>query len=177
MTSSINPTSVYPTYEQFVAALMQALDRFNRNGKDYLTYLGSPHGDDEVDIRTSLSLDIFEALGWKFGGAGGDITHDKPDVTGNRPDIIVNLPAANRAAFVIETKSTNETRIDDGDPSFGQLAGYIETNGITLGILTNHVRVNAWQFRPESHTPVCSFDLREIYEQYKTGGIASLTPG
>lgn len=65
-------------------------------------------------------------------------------------------------------------RIDAGGPHFTQLAGYIATNGVTLCILTNHVRVNTWQFRPEGHTPLCSLDLRELYEQRQRGG--SLTP-
>jgi len=168
-TSPTPTTSSYPDFSRFVSTLLTALGNFQRGGKDYLTYLASTHADDEMDMRTSVGFAIFEALGWKFGSTGNDILHDTTAATGSRPDILVKLPADERIVFVVETKSTNEKKIDEGDPHYVQLEGYIKANGITLGILTNHVRVNCWLFR-DTPQLLCSFDLREIYEQHQTSG-------
>ncbi len=170
-----SPAVSYPTYEQFVANLMSKLDSFNESGKDYLAYLASPRSGDELNIRTSLGFAIFQTLGWNFGGLPSDIDHDIGNKGGKRPDIIAKLAGTDIKFFIVETKATSDPHLDAASANFGQLAGYIKSDGVPLGILTNMVLLNAWRFNPDgTYVEVASLDLAAIYRQYRAGGLASL---
>src|SRR5437763_9738469 len=135
------------SFEDFLIGFFDIFTQKTFRRADYLTYLNQPdkiRSNDEAPIVDMAIVSPFLDL---LGFASGERVYNQQRQNG-RPDFAPADPVYG-TCFMVEDKNTAlELTLDltDPDSHLSQLADYVRSAALRLGLLTNGRRLMAWSF-------------------------------
>lgn len=171
-------TSSATEFSDFLNAFFRlfAQKRFRRAGfrGEYLSYLNSTDaqrtGDEAKTVDTAIVGPLLSLLGFE----PAEHVYNEQRSNG-RPDFAPN-DAIYGTCFIVEDKSTSQPLtfdLADPDSHLAQLAGYVRSQAVRLGWLTNGKQFTVWRFDDPDHpVRIIDFDIPAAIREWTDGASA-----
>lgn len=146
------------TFAQFQAEFFQIFEQPQFGGQTFLQYL--EHSDRSGDEASVVDNVISGPLLISLGFSSGEQVYNAVKSDLSRPDFAPNVPEVG-ACFMVEDKATP---LELEATRRKQLAGYVRSAGVSLGLLCNGREMQLWEFGAKTERHLLRIDVAALLQ-------------